>query len=280
MWTPADRARVGHYGSGHALNDEQWEVIKRHIPPAKPGGRKRTTDLRKVLDALFYQIRTGCQWAHLPPPPNFLPSSTVYGYFRLFIEEGVWHAIRHHLVMEIREQEGKEASPTAAIIDSQSVKTTESGGPRGYDGNKKVNGRKRHIAVDTLGLLLAIAVHPANIQDRDGAVLVLDKLKPLYCWLLIIFADGGYTGEGIAALCLSLAITLIIVQRRAGVQGFVVLPKRWIVERTLAWLGRHRRLSKDYERLIETSQAMVEAAAIRLMLERWMNNKSRLQSCN
>jgi len=131
-----------------------------------------------------------------------------------------------------------------------------------------VNGRKRHIAVDTLGLLLTVAVHPANIQDRDGAILVLAQLKPLYCFLQVIFADSAYTGDNLAAICLSLSMTLILVHRLAGVQGFVVLPKRWIVERTLGWLSRQRRLSKDYEESIETSQAIVEIAAIRLMLER------------
>lgn len=128
MWTDADRERVGNYGAGQALDDAQWELIKPFIPPEKPGGRHRTTDVRKVMDALFYLVRTGCQWRHLPPPPIFPPWSTVYGYFRLLIEENVWDEIRHHLVMEIREQEGKEASPTAGIIDSQSAKTTEKGG--------------------------------------------------------------------------------------------------------------------------------------------------------
>jgi putative transposase len=131
-----------------------------------------------------------------------------------------------------------------------------------------VNGRKRHVAVDTLGLLLTAAVHPANIQDRDGALIVLAQLKPLYCFLQVIFADGAYTGDHLAAVCLSLSMTLILVHRLAGTKGFVVLPKRWIVERTLAWLSRQRRLSKDYEELIETSQAVVQIAAIRLMLER------------
>jgi putative transposase len=148
------------------------------------------------------------------------------------------------------------------------------GGERGYDAGKKVNGRKRHVAVDTLGLLLAVAVHPANIQDRDGAILVLAKLKPLYCFLQVIFADSAYTGDNLAALCLSLSLSLVIVHRLAGIKGFVILPKRWIVERTLAWLSRQRRLSKDYEELIETSQAVVEIAAIRLMLERLENGRS------
>jgi putative transposase len=128
MWTPEDRERVGDYGCGRSLSDEQWRIIEPFIPPEKPGGRHRDVDMRAVLDALFYVVRTGCQWRHLPPPPLFPPSSTVYGYFRRFIDEGVWEAIRHHLVMEVREREGREASPTAAIIDSQSVKTTEKGG--------------------------------------------------------------------------------------------------------------------------------------------------------
>jgi putative transposase len=146
-------------------------------------------------------------------------------------------------------------------------------GGRGYDAGKKVNGRKRHVGVDTLGLLLAVAVHPANIQDRDGALLVLAKLKPLYCFLQVLFADSAYTGDNLAAVCLSLSLSLVIVHRLAGIKGFVILPKRWIVERTLAWLSRQRRLSKDYEELIETSQAVVGIAAIRLMLERLENGR-------
>src|SRR6185436_11959241 len=128
MWTPGDRERVGDYGCGRSLSDEQWKIIEPFIPPEKPGGRHRDVDMRAVLNALFYVVRTGCQWRHLPPPPLFPPSPTVYGYFRRFIDEGVWETIRHHLVMEVREREGREASPTAAIIDSQSVKTTEKGG--------------------------------------------------------------------------------------------------------------------------------------------------------
>ena len=147
-------------------------------------------------------------------------------------------------------------------------------GGRGYAAGKKVNGRKRHVGVDTLGLLLAVAVHPANIQDRDGALLVLAKLKPLYCFLQVLFADSAYTGDNLAAVCLSLSLSLVIVHRLAGIKGFVILPKRWIVERTLAWLSRQRRLSKDYEELIETSQAVVGIAAIRLMLERLENGRS------
>ena len=163
MWTPADRALVGDFGSGQALTDDQFRLLEPLIPSARPGGRPRTTDMRKLLDGLFYLVRTGCQWRHLPPPPAFPPWRTVYGYMRAFLRDGVWESIRHHFVALLREGAGREASPTAAIIDTQSVKTTESGGPRGWDAAKRLKGRKRHIAVDTDGLLLGILVHAADI---------------------------------------------------------------------------------------------------------------------
>ena len=165
----ARRSRlVGDFGSGQALSDDQFRLIEPFIPPAKPGGRPRTTDMRRMLDGLFYVVRTGCQWRHVPPPPAFPPWQTIYGYFRAFLSDGVWETIRHHLVM-LREGEGREASPTAVIIDTQSVKTTEKGGPRGWDAAKKVKGRKRHVAVDIVGLLLGVIVHAADIQDADSA---------------------------------------------------------------------------------------------------------------
>jgi putative transposase len=185
MWTPEDRALVGDFGSGQALSDDQYRLIEPFLPPAKPGGRPRTTDMRRMLDGLFYVVRTGCQWRHVPPPPAFPPWQTIYGYFRAFLKAGVWETIRHHLVMMLREQEGREASPTAAIIDTPSVKTTEkgrpsrrslsSGGPKARPGGcrqenqwlalAKAGGRKRHVAVDTLGLLLGVIVHAADIQS-------------------------------------------------------------------------------------------------------------------
>jgi len=277
MWTPEDRALVGDYGSGQALSDDQYRLLEPLIPAAKPGGRPRTTDTRRMLDGLFYVVRTGCQWRHLPPPSAFPAWSTLYGYMRAFLSAGVWESMCHHLVVMLSEGAGREPSPTAAIIDTQSMKTTESGGPRGYDAAKKVNGRKRHIAVDTQGLLLGVLVHIASIQDADGAGDLLRRIKPLYCWLRTVFADSIYNRVAALLACFLLGSTLIIVGRIPGTKGFVVLPRRWVVERTFGWLGRWRRLSKDYEHLPEVSEAMVTLAMIRLMIHRAVHpNRKRL----
>ena len=198
-------------------------------------------------------------------------------YFRAFLRTGVWESLRHYLVVLLREATGREPSPTAAIIDSQRVRPTEAGGLRGYDAAKKVMGRKRHVAVDTQGLLLGVVVHAASIQDADGAGSLLGRVKPLYCWLRAVFADSAYNRLATLLACFLLGLTLIVVSRPPGTKGFAVLPRRWIVERTLGWLGRWRRPSRDYEQLPEVSEAMGTLAMIRLMLHRAIHpNRRRL----
>lgn len=214
----------------------------------------------------FFVVRTGCQWRMLPH--DFPKWQSVYYHFRQWRQRGILEAIHDALRTQLREAEGRQASPSAAIIDSQSVKTTEAGGPRGYDAGKKVNGRKRHIMVDTLGLLLIVVVHAASTQDRDGAKLVMEKIAGRFPRLKRIWADGGYAGHLVEWAQAFGNWILDIVKRSDGQKGFVVLPRRWVVERTFAWLGRCRRLSKDYERLTQTSETIALVSMIHLMLRR------------
>ena len=201
----------------------------------------------------------------------------MYGYLRAFLRNGVWESIRHHFVVMLREGAGREASPTAAIDDTQSVKTTESGGPRGWDAAKRLKGRKRQVAVDTDGLLLGIVVHAADIQDADSLGDLLQRVKPLYAWLRVVFADSVYNRLAALLACFLAGLVLIIVRRAAGTIGFVVQPRRWVVERSLGWLGRWRRLSKDYEELPEVAETMAKLAMIRFMLHRLAHpNRKRL----
>jgi putative transposase len=268
MWTDSARRQYQRSGPRYAsdLTDAEFALIEPMLPPAKRGGRRRTTVLREVLNAILYLLRTGCQWRMLPK--EFPPRSTVYDYFRRFWQLGTWKHIWMTLLMAGREQAGKEASPTAAIIDSQSVKTTESGGIRGYDAGKKVVGRKRHLLTDTLGLPLVLVIHAADIQDRDGLAQVCHRVRRRFPWLELVFADGGYQGDQAAAAAAQERLRLEIVKRPRDAEGFHLLPRRWVIERSFAWLGRNRRLAKDVETLIETSTAMAAVAIVQLLVRR------------
>lgn len=268
-WTDTGRGehsrKTGRYPSD--MLDREWALIAPLLPPAKPGGRPRTTDLREVMNAILYIASSGCQWRALPK--DFPPMTTVQGYFYAWRDMGLFAGINHLLVMSARELEGREASPTAGVMDSQSVKTTESGGVCGFDAGKKIKGRKRHILTDTLGLLLFVIVHAAGVQDRDGAPDLLKAVRHRFPWLRHVFADGGYAGDKLrAALKGHGDWTIEIIKRSDTTKGFEVLPRRWVVERTFAWLGRCRRLAKDWERSIESSTVWAFLASIRLITRR------------
>jgi putative transposase len=235
-------------------------------------GRPRQVDLREIVNAIFYVLRTGCAWRLLPH--DFPAWQTVYGYFRRWRDSGRWEQLNDVLGETVRNEAERETEPSAAIIDSQSVKTSSVAGERGFDKAKLVTGRKRHILVDVMGLILVVLVHKASIQERDGAKSLLQRAKDKgFQYLCLIWADGGYPGQPMIDWGFNLAGWIFeIVKRSDDVKGFQVLPHRWIVERTFAWLGRYRRLSKDYEVLPQTSEALIYAAMVNLMLTRLARN--------
>lgn len=250
------------------VTEAQWLVIRPLCPVNTGYGRPMVLDLRQVINAIFYLGRTGCQWRNLPK--DFPKWPSVYYYFRKWSQDNTWQKINEAVRKLERQKQGREPEPTGAIVDSQSVKTTEAGGERGFDAGKNINGRKRHTVTDTVGNLLTVMVSAANTQDRDGAKMAFSQLTAdTVASLQKIWADGSYRGADFLNWVQErLHAALEITTRPPNAQGFVVVPVRWVVERTLAWLGRYRRLSKDYEHCTKSSEGMIYVASIATMLKR------------
>ena len=248
------------------LKDKEWAVVEPKLPKPSKRGRPLEYSLREIINAIIYILRSGCAWRMMPH--DLPPWQTVYYHFSKWRKDGTWERINTALREELRQAEGREPTPSAAILDSQSVKTTRLKGERGYDKGKNVNGRKRHLLVDTLGLVLCVLVTAASVQDRDGAKQLFDKIQSRFPRLKLIWADGSYRGQLVDWVKQRCHWILDIIKRLADVKGFQVLPRRWVVERTFGWFGNYRRLSKDYEVLTQTSEAMIYVASIHIMTRR------------
>ncbi|MEN3177306.1 IS5 family transposase [Gluconobacter sp. OJA] len=270
MWTPQARARMAalsrktkRYPSD--LTDEEWGQIAPLMPPASPRGRKRSVDFREILNALRYLVRSGCGWEMLPV--HFGPWQTVYWWFRRLMRRFLFRTIHDVCTMLDREAEGREASPTSGVIDSQSIKAPHAE-TRGYDAGKKIVGRKRHIAVDTDGRLLMVHLTPADISDSAGGQMILNAIRKRWPWVKQLFADGAYDRAMLMDKAAFLDFSVEVIRRSAGAKGFEVLPRRWVVERTFGWMTRWRRLVRDYEQRVDVSEAMIHIAMGSLMLRR------------
>lgn len=250
------------------LTDAQWAIIEALLPPPRRSGRPEKHPRRSIVDAILYVVRTGCSWRQLPA--DFPPWQTVYWYFVAWEKARVTHAMLAALRGELRQQQGRAVQPSAGIIDAQSVKgaDTVGRGTRGYDAGKKVNGRKRFIVTDTMGLLIVVVVLAASVQDRDGAKTTLIRSYHAAPRARFIFADGAFAGRFVEWAARVVAMTIAVVRKPADQKGFAVIPRRWAVERTFAWITAHRRLARDYERDPKHSEAMIRWASINTMTRR------------